>query len=56
METEPAVEIIARGVAENIDVVVFPFPTALGGWILRVLPFFVHDIISSRVSKYMYKA
>ncbi len=55
METEPAVQIIARAAAENFDVVSFPFPTALGGWILRVLPFYLHDKIGHYVSKFMYK-
>jgi len=56
METEPAVDIIVRGVEENLDVVVFPFPTALGGWLLRALPFYLHDMVSKQISKIMYKA
>jgi len=54
METEPACDIIYNAVQENLDVITFPLPTFLGGWIMRMMPFFIHDQISTFVSTWMY--
>lgn len=52
METDAAAALIAKGLEEDVGILVFPFPMHLLGWVLRVLPANVTTLLYEVLEKY----
>lgn len=55
-EVDASAEVIYNGVAQNIDVIVFPFPLAVLSWALRFIPMYMFDAIALLLAKQVYRA
>lgn len=54
METDDACALVYNAICENLAVITFPLPTYIGGWLMRVVPFPLHNMVSSFISEWMY--